>query len=174
MTIKYAEVTIIINQNEETIFEPIFRFFGYENIFTDNDIIIISFDDGTVCDVRDEYENNNKFKFACKGHDHLFPINFEINGKTFFYKRPIIVDGVKKINFDKIMKDNKKYKKELSIHNVIFSNYYDIDVFAIVKISSNKEKPRYHVAYDDEYFDKSSLIYLTDYFFRFESKNEMK
>ena len=39
-------------------------------------------------------------------------------------------------------------------------------VFAILKILSNEVKPRYHIAYDDRYFDKSSVIYLTDFLFK--------
>jgi hypothetical protein len=178
MTIKYAEITVIVNEEEETIFRPIIRFFGYDNKFNDYDTIIISFDDGSVCDVKDKYINNNKFEFSCKGNEHIFPIYFEMNDKTFFYLNPNVIDNIKKLNFDTIMKDNKKYKKQTSIptipsiYNCIFYIYEPsgtlktTEVFAILKIRSNEVKPRYHIAYDDRYFDNSSVIYLTDFLFK--------
>lgn len=178
MTIKYAEVTIITNQGDETILRSVFKFLGYENKFTENDKIIISFDDETVCDVKDDYTNNNKFKFGITGYEHSFPIYFEMNDKTFFYKKPEIINNVQKLNFNIIMKNNKKYEKKTivpSIYNVVFYIHeYDgkKDVFGILKIRSSEEKPRYHIAYDDKYFDKSSVIYLIDLLFRFKSQNE--
>ena len=57
MTIKYTEVTIIINIKEENIFGPMIRYFGYETGINDNDTIILAFDDRTVCDTRDEYKD---------------------------------------------------------------------------------------------------------------------
>ena len=172
MTIKYAEVTVIVNEEEETIFRPILRFFGYDNKFTDYDTIIISFDDGSVCHVKDEYINNNKFEFSCKVDDYIFPIYFEMNDKTFFYQNPNVIGNIKKLNFDKIMKDNKNYKKQSSISSIYNGIFYiyessgTTEVFAILKILSNEVKPRYHIAYDDRYFDKSSVIYLTDFLFK--------
>jgi len=90
MTIKYAEITIIRNLEQEDIFRSFKRYFGYENTTNDKDIIIMEFDDGTICDTKDEYVDK-KFEFSVLGHDHLFPIYFKINEKniTLFYKNHI-------------------------------------------------------------------------------------
>ena len=44
MSVKYAEITIIRNIEEEDIFRTLSRYFGYENTSNDNDTIIITFD----------------------------------------------------------------------------------------------------------------------------------
>jgi hypothetical protein len=76
MSIKYAEITIIRNLEEESIFRGLFRVLGYENTTNDKDTIIINFDDGTICDTKDEYIDK-KYDFSLLGHDHWFPINFK-------------------------------------------------------------------------------------------------
>ena len=80
MSIKYVEITIIRNIQEENIFRSLSRYFGYENTSNDNDTIIITFDDGTICDTKDEYIDK-KFEFAVLGYDHSFPIYLKKNKK---------------------------------------------------------------------------------------------
>jgi hypothetical protein len=89
MCIKYAEITIIRNIEEENVFRTLSRYFGYENTSNDNDTIIIEFDDGTIYDIKDEYIDK-KFEFITLGHDYWFPIYFEIDQekRTLFYKKP--------------------------------------------------------------------------------------
>ena len=41
---------------------------------------IITFDDGTICDTKDEYIDK-KFEFAVLGYDHSFPIYLKKNKK---------------------------------------------------------------------------------------------
>jgi hypothetical protein len=41
----------------------------------------------------------------------------------------------------------------------------DIDVLSIVKLKSNEEKPRFLLAYDDEYFEKDNIIYFVNSIF---------
>lgn len=170
MSIKYAEITIIRNIEEENIFRGIIRYFGYENITNDKDTIIIVFDDGTMYDIKDEYENKD-FKFAVTGYNHNFPIYFEIRDKktTLFYKSPKYVDDKKKLDFNPIFKGCKNYDKNqviASIYNIIYEDIHKKDQFGIVRLKSNEEKPRYKLAYNDSIFDKSDMIYLTDCIFK--------
>lgn len=168
MPIKFAEVSIIRNIEKESIFNTISRYLGNENKLDDNDTIIITFDDGTFCDTRDDYRDL-EFTFATLGHNHIFPIYFEMitnkNTKCLFYKNPFDDNGLYKLKFD-IFKNYKKYKKEPSKYNMIYEDIYNKEIFSIVKIPSNEEKPRFVVAYDDTLIDKSIIIYLTETIFK--------
>jgi len=171
MSIKYVEITIIRNIEEENVFRTLSRYFGYENTSNDNDTIIMEFDDGTICDIKDEYIDK-KFEFNMLGHDHWFPLYFKIEGKnnTLFYKKPDLnKDGQKKLDFNKIFKNYKnynKYSREASEYNLIYETYDKIELFAICRIKSNEEKPRFILAYDETIFDKSDIIYLNDCIFK--------
>ena len=170
MSIKYAEITIIRNLEEENIFRSLSRFIGYENITNDKDTIIISFDDGTICDTRDEYDDK-KFEFSMLGHDHWFPIYFTVDYKlkTLFYKKPELKNGEKRLDFRKIFKECKNYysnQYEKSMYNMIYESALNIELFAICRINSNEEKPRFLLAYDGNWFDRSSIIYLVDRIFK--------
>jgi hypothetical protein len=172
MTIKYAEITIIRNLEQEDIFRSFERYFGYENTTNDKDIIIMEFDDGTICDTKYEYVDK-KFEFSVSGHDHMFPIYFKINEKniTLFYKKPDLnKDGQKKLDFNKILKNFKKYDKnsrQASEFNLIYKTYDNKEVFAICRIKTNEEKPRFILAYDSDVLDRSNLIYLVDCLFKY-------
>mgnify|MGYP001499221115 CR=1 FL=1 len=55
MPIKYAEITIIINEEKETMKNYFNRIlFGIENKINDNDTIIILFDDESVYDIKND------------------------------------------------------------------------------------------------------------------------
>lgn len=170
MTIKYAEVTIIRNIEEENVFRTLSRYLGYENTSNDNDTIIMEFDDGTICDTKDEYIDK-KFKFSVLGHDLWFPIYFKIDGKinSLFYKKPDLNNGQKSLDFRKILKNYKNYNttsRVASEYNMIYETYDKIESFAVSRIKSNEEKPRFVIAYDETIFDKSDIIYLTDCIFK--------
>lgn len=170
MSIKYIEITIIRNLEEENIFRAITRYIGYENKTNNKDTIIMLFDDGTICDIKDEYIDKN-FEFGVLGYDYDFPIYFKKDKKnnTLFYKNPDIKDGKKKLDFEKIFKNyNKIYKdsKDASEYNVIYETYDNKEIFAICRIKSNEEKPRFLLAYDETILDKSDIIYLTDCIFK--------
>jgi hypothetical protein len=170
MTIKYAEITVIKNLEEESIFYKLFRFVGYENYnFTDSDTIIISFDDDIVFDIKDNLTNEKVAKFGVVG-EYNFPIYFDLSGKTFFLRKPNEVEGIKILNFNEIFKQNKKYnqsKKEPSYNNIIYyihdytnNNIGKTDAFSLLRIKSSEEKPRFLVAYDESLFNKDNLTYL--------------
>jgi hypothetical protein len=176
MPIKYAEITIIRNLKEETIINYFNRLLGNENITNNNDTIIILFDDSTISDVKKEYIDK-KFKIGPIGYLSSYPIYFEIEniGKIFF-KLPTEVNGIKKLDFNPIFINNQKYstiKKETSGFNIIYYKMIGNDVFAIVRIKSNEEKPRFLLAFDDGYFKKDDIIYLVNYIFSQSNGNDL-
>ena len=63
MPIKYAEITIIINEEKETMKNYFNRIlFGNENKINDNDNIIILFDDESIYDIKNNINNDIKNK----------------------------------------------------------------------------------------------------------------
>jgi hypothetical protein len=171
MPIKFAEITIIRNIEEENMFRSLYRYFGYENQTIDNDIIIIQFDDGTLCDTRDEYKELN-FKFAQLGHNHSFPIYFnkQIEDRhTLFYRNPIINDkGQRTLKLDvfKNYAHNKGNKSEQSKYNLVYEDINKKEIFSILKISSNEEKPRFMLGYEDTILNRDDIIYLSECIFK--------
>jgi hypothetical protein len=182
MPIKYAEITIIINTEKETIINYFNRLLlGNENETNDNDTIIILFDDGIIYDVKKEYNTNTKtntntntntklLKMGPRSFKTNSPIYFEIKDKneTFFSKTPTVdYNGNLKLDSKPIFANNKKHtttKKEPSAYNSIFKRGNN-EVLAIVKIKSSEEKPRFLLAYDDEYFKKEHIIYFVNCIF---------
>jgi hypothetical protein len=176
MTIKYAEITIIRDLEEESMFDSIGRYFGNEPIITDNDLIIITFDDNTICDIKNEYIDK-KFIFGPCGYIHNFPIHFRFDSykRVAFYTIPDIIDGNYKLRLKDIFKNNINYHKnncQSSIYNMIYSNYDGDLIFAILRVKSNEEKPRYLLAYNSELFHRSDIIYLIDCMFKHKFINE--
>ena len=166
MPIKYAEITIVRNLEEESWLSYFKNLIGQEDIININDTIIISFDDGTVSETKRELIDK-QFKFGPKGYPQDYPLYFEKPDKhTLFLKRPIIKeDGNLKIDFKPIFKNYQNFntsKKEPSIYNAIYEDVCIGQVFAIVKKGYNQ---RYLLAYDDEYFDKSDINYFVNIIF---------
>ena len=179
---KYGEITIIRNTEYESLFNYVSyacRLVGYETIFTDKDTIIILFDDDTIYNTKDEYIDKEFKVFSSP--DNLYPLHIEIKLKdmTLFYKYPVKKkDGTLKLDYGDIHKNYKNYencikhKKEPSRYNVIYESVYNDNLFSIVKIKSNEEKPRFLLTYDDKYLDKSDIIYLVDSMLRGKFKYE--
>ena len=155
MPIKYAEITIVRQESWLTYFKNLI---GEENIITNNDTIIILFDDGTVTDTTTKDENE-QFEMGPKSVYSTYPMYFnKINKNTVFLKTPIIKDNVLKLDFKPIFKDYPNYstlKKEPSIYNAIYESN-GIDIFAVAKRTSN----RYLLAYEDSYFEKLDIVNL--------------
>jgi hypothetical protein len=163
MPIKYAELTIIRNLEEESIFSFVKRMFGNENSVTDNDTIILLFDDETICDVKKEYIDK-QYVFGPNAYQLIYPrfFNKKDNELLFFLKYPNFVNGLITLSFKNIFNKNPKFlisKQYCSEYNVIYKCNSD-EVFSIVKNSFNDIKPIYLTAYDDKYFEKSDIVYL--------------
>jgi hypothetical protein len=171
MSIKYAEITIIRNLQEESMLNYLNRLvLKNENKTNDNDTIITLFDDGTVIDNKDEYVGKKITMGRTRRCDSKVPLYFHANSdETFFSKSPVERDGVKYIDFKKMFSNNHRFltsEKEPSVYNSIYHRLVDNrDVLAIVRIKSSEQKPRYLLAYDDEYLEKCDVVYLANYVF---------
>ena len=145
MSIKYAEITIIRNIEEETIFSAISKYIFNENNTNplEDDTIILLFHDGTICDIKDEYIDK-KFKFGTIGYDTLFPIYIQLNDKYSFKDYNI----------------NFHYNKDASEFNVIYEDHNKNEKLSICRIKSNDKKPRFLLAYDIDILNKTDIIYL--------------
>ena len=162
MPIQYAEGFIIVKQN--TFFNYFNSFIGNDISFCDEDTIILSFDkDGFVCDTNDmEYKH---IECGPCGLYSVFPTYFSIESKCFLMKTISLVDGVRKMNFSEIFKNNPKYKNNgiASIYNVIYHSVENVDAFSIIKIKSSNKTPQFLIAYDDNYVNRDQIIYLVNY-----------
>jgi hypothetical protein len=49
---------------------------------------------------------------------------------------------------------------------MIYETYDKIESFAVSRIKSNEEKPRFVIAYNETIFDKSDIIYLINCIFK--------
>lgn len=165
---KYAEITVI--KEEESIFRTLSRFVGFCSVITENDTIIMTFDedcDGTVYNTKDEYMKtpDKKVEFSSVNYNDN-PVWFSTSKRTLFVKSFVEYNGEKRLNFNNMFANNRKYnscKKIPSIYNVIYyvNNICDTtDAFGIVRMQSSEEKPRFMIAYDDEIFDRSDILYL--------------
>lgn len=162
MTIKYAEITISRNLQEESWLSYFKNLIGEEDIITENDTIIISFDDGTITDTKSAFVDK-QFKFGGKSYRTVYPTYFKNPSKEFilFLKDPTYRDGALRMDFKNIFKDDPKYttvKKTPSVYNAIFHSILTHkELFSLIKNGNNY---RYLLAYDDDYFDKSDIIYF--------------
>lgn len=143
---------------------------GNENIVNDNDTIIILFEDGSISDVKSEYVDK-QFEMGPKVFHSVFPVYFNKKDKNLvFYKRPTLKpDGNLMINFNSIFKGNSKYltlTKVPSVYNAIYNSTDLGEIFAIVKNGPNEQSPRYLLAYDDCYFERSDIIYFVSCIFK--------
>ena len=171
MPIKYAELNIIRNLEEESIFSYLKRIMGNENNVSDDDTLIISFDnDDIVCDVKKEYVDKH-YEFGPSTYYSSFPNWFDMknqNNNLFILKQPNLVNGNRTLNFKKIFNKNPKLltsKQYSSVYNGIYTCNGD-EVFSIVKNSLNDIKPIYLLAYDDKYFERGDIVYLVSQTFK--------
>jgi hypothetical protein len=172
MPIKYAELNIIRNLEEESMFSYLKRIMGNENNVSDDDTLIFSFDDDdTVCDVKNEYIDK-QYVFGQKVCHSSFPNWFDMkenNNNLFILKQPNFVNGLRKLDFKKIFNKNQKFLTSTqysSVFNGIYTCINDDEVFSIVKNSLNDIKPIYLIAYDDTYFKRDDVVYLVSQIFR--------
>ena len=170
MPIKYAEIVIIRNLEEENWFNYCKRLLGNENAVYDNDTIIIFFEDETITDTKSDYEDK-QFELGPTVFQRVYPRHFNIkkDSETIIYKNPHYENRMPILDFKSIFKNNPKYltlTKVASVYNVIYKNTCNVNVFALVKNNSNEKSPRYSMAYDDDYFERSDIIYFVDCIFK--------
>jgi hypothetical protein len=158
MPIKYADITIVINSEKQT-WGSFFKYWiGDEDIITENDTIIILFEDG---DIVDKHEKKTEWEIGPITSRGVYPIWFsKIYSRLIRLKTPHIKNGNLALDFKPIFKDNLKFtafNKEASVYNAIYEITGIGDVFALVK---SGPKFQYVLAYHDEYFDKSDITYF--------------
>ena len=172
MSIKYCEITIIINTENEDIFTNISRtWFGNEPFYPESDIIMTFDNDDKICNINDEVKDLN-FKFL-QSLTCVLPLYFQVKEETnkfrhiYFYKEPIKIEdgenaGRCTLNFTSIFspKISNKYKTVSSQFNCIYYINTNQHVFSILKIYSNENKPRFLLAYDSVEFNQEEIIYL--------------
>jgi hypothetical protein len=162
MSIKYADITIICDLQKDNIYNTLIGFIGYENIINDKDIIIITFEDGTICNIKDEYIDK-KYNFSISKSGH-YPTYFETDKKkTLVYKKPNIKKNLKKLKFSEIFNDFKNNRNKIvsSMYNIIYKDINENEKLAIFKFKcNNKDNLQFKLAYHNDYFDKSDIIYL--------------
>lgn len=173
---RYGEITIIRNLEEENVFKTMFRYFGYESIFNPNDTIILLLENDIIYDVTNEYSNTIYSFGSSNLTNNLFPMYFKKNdtklgvyNKTAFYREPKTLNGIKQLAFGQIFKDYIKYNKdnvESSVYNVIYEDVNKNTMFSILKFKCNEDCPRFMLAYDETYFDNLELDCLINHIFR--------
>jgi hypothetical protein len=175
MSIKYGEITIIRDLENESYKTYFARLLGYEPYICkyDNNKIILLLEDGTISEIDYNIKSEN-IKFGPSLFT-LYPSHIDILNplKMLFYKNSDKVDGIQKLSFYNIFCSyNKGYKninKDASIYNCIYymhSYSGKQDVLSILKIKSNETKPRYLVAYDDSILSDNDISYIINCTFR--------
>lgn len=165
MTIKYGELTIIINK-EETIIDAFFNWVNNKTKIEQHTHIFL-FDDGIIFD--DTSIKDLKFIFLTS-FLNMMPRYFEIplKNKTYFCKS----NTEQKINFDNLFKSYSKYNPSVNIEESLYNEIYycnknleQQDVFGIKQIPSSEYSRRFQFAYDSEIFTKEEISYLLHYIF---------
>ena len=178
MPIQYGEITIIYNEEEEEFFRSIVRiWFDYEFRADDNSQIVILFEDGEICEIKDKFKDF-QFKFFDDSKAYT-PRYFEKNINSDIFSRKIyfkedtkIIDGIERLNFTSLFKSYSKYSKDNTIasaYNSIYFHHKNSDkpqVFGVVRLKSSQNKPRFQFAYDNDEFSKEEVIYLINYIFK--------
>lgn len=171
MVLKFGEIYIYHDLNEEYFSNSIFRFFGYETYVDKPSKILMIFDDNNeLFDVNEYLNSINKTLFNKVNWDGLtLPESFvPTNGKKATHKKNIIVEGITKQCFKKIFADYKKYKTVKgipSVYNCIYLNDLE-EIFGILRIQSADETPRFIFAFDDKLMDNQQAVYLINDIFR--------
>ena len=179
MSIRYCEITIIHNQDNHDWLINLQKWFDYhiERPVTENSDIILLFDDETIYNIKNGCKDCN-FKFFksiynfLPGYFSRKNTNDSIRNTTYFEKEPIVINNNKTLDYNKMFQFSEKYKKckrIASSYNCIYYCYKNgcdkPEIFSILRIYSNEDKPRFLLAYDSEDFVKEEIIYLVYCFF---------
>lgn len=169
MPIQYGE--IIINVENETVYNYFNKIIGNDITFDKKDIIIISFNDGTNIQSTN-LTTSNTFDMGIIGFNSILPLYFSIGPTLFLIQTPVYENRVKSMDFKPIFSKYPDYltiEKIASMYNVIYQ-INKVDVFAIIKISSssnnNNNNHRFLLAYDDSYFKRAEIAHFIEHIFK--------
>lgn len=171
MVLKYGEIYVYHNQNEESISNTLWRFFGRETYVDKTSQILMIFDEtNELFDVNEYLSRPNTTSKIKVNFSDVSLLDFFTNsaGKIATYKEPIESNGVKKQSFSKIFTNYDKYKNFkpiASIYNHIYI-FNSKEVFVTLRIKSTEEKPRFIFAFDPDFLSNTDVVHLVNLLFR--------
>ncbi len=173
MVLKYGEIYVYHNQSEESIGNAFWRFFGYETPVDKSSQILMIFDEtNELFDVNEYLSRPNTVSKIIVSFNHKpiheLPKSFTNSaGKIANYKEPIESNGVKKLCFNNIFRNNKlkTLEKVASLYNLIYI-FNSKEVFVTVRIKSTEEKPRFIFAFDPDFLSNTDVVHLVNLLFR--------
>jgi hypothetical protein len=146
--------------------------FGSERNATEESKFVFLFEDGEIYDIDDLKDFKFHFlnTFSCRLPSY-FNRTTENNKKIYFYKKPLKINNLDKIDFKPLFTSYSKFNNSMNIASCYNSIYYchkslqETNVFGLLRIKSNENLPRFLFAYDSEEFTKEEVIYLIHYIF---------
>ena len=164
MNIKCANISVILNSEQESIFRTIQRYFKQDVLKNKFDNIVIQFDDNSIYDANKEYIDDKKYEVGhCERHLG-FSYFKTTEGEKLYLK---LYDG-KDVKYTIMPHEKISGKKfQPSFFNIVYVDIREKNQFEMVKLLSNKGNPIYVVAYNDTLFDKSDIIYLVNYVLKY-------
>jgi hypothetical protein len=184
--LKYAEVTVIKNVEERTIFNFLQHFFRVDEetiVDKEGDQVLMEFEGEPPFDTKDHFEDCDLEFITGFSGDILF-IKKKDKTNTFFSRKPHTNDdGNPCLSFKEVTEGSNKHKvRSLPIpslkNTVLYSNKnelvekevkgvksYSFEViekncFYLIRIESRDIKPRYVVVYDETIITRKMVIYL--------------
>jgi len=182
--LKYAQVTVIKNVEERTIFnflQHIFRVDEERIIDKEGDRILMEFEGEPPFDTKDYFEECS-IEFTTGFNGDILYIKVKDKSNTLFSRTPYInKDGNRVLCFKPVTEGPNKHnimsipsvkniilyssKSQLVTKEVKGVQSYSFETieqnnFYFIRIESRDIKPRYVVAYDETMFTKKQVIYI--------------
>jgi hypothetical protein len=191
MTIKYGELTIIKDIEQSTLSNLLYWITNEEYKVIKSKYIFL-FDDGEICEAEDKLLGNFSFlnginldqiSFSfTNSFRYKLPRLFEIKSKeseklcVYFHKGMDTKSLGSLLDFNQIFISYSNYKCDMNIlseYNCIYYCYKsslnsttnESEIFALIRIKSTEQMPRFQFAYDSEEFTKEEIVYLIHHIF---------
>ncbi len=180
MVLKYGEIYVHHNQNEEFFTNHVKRFFGWETFVDESSKIIIKHDSSdTIFDVNEYLSSTSNKSSILVGNQGIIvnvPETITLaNGKIAKYCIPTLdASGVYKQNFKEIFANCPKYKTGKPIASGFNCIYREgiKQVFSLVRISSSEDNPIFIFAYESDFMNEANTVYFINWILRGGKVNE--
>lgn len=175
MVLKYGEIYVHHNQNEELFTNGFWRFFGWETYVDKSSKILIMFTDkNELFDANEYLLANDRESILIKIIESTLPVPDSFTntlGEVALYKQPININGIKKLCFENIFVNYEKFKtikRISSIFNCIYikSIEFPLEVFGIVRVLSAENTPRFIFAFESDFMSETNAIYFANWVLR--------